>query len=235
MKDEKQIAAVIRLIKKETRKFKNPIVTEVGKSGPYHVLVSCLLSLRTRDETTAKASKRLFALAGAPEKMVRLTAKQIEKAIYPVGFYRVKAKRIKEISRVLIEKYSNKVPDDFNELMKLKGVGRKTANIVMVYGFHRHGMPIDVHCHRIPNRLGWVKTKTPEQTEEALRKLLPKRYWLDFNNTFVVFGQNICRPVKPHCWECPVARYCDYYRKVYTKPRKEPLHASWFSIWEANK
>ena len=222
MATQREITTVIRLVKKEVGKFQDPIVTEVGERSrsPYQVLVSCLLSLRTRDTTTAGAVKRLFTLAKTPQNMVKLSTKQIEKTIYPVGFYRVKAKRIKEISKVLLEKYKGKVPDDLDELLKLKGVGRKTANIVMVYGFQKEGLPIDVHCWRIPNRLGWVETKTPEQTEIELRKLIPKKYWLDFNDTFVTFGQNICKPVRPHCWECPVSKYCNYYKNVYLKKKK---------------
>ena len=129
--------------------------------------------------------------------------------IYPVGFYKTKSKRIKDISKTLIEKYNGKVPYDFNELLKLKGVGRKTANIVMVYGHKKQGfLPIDTHCHRIPNRLGWIKTKTPEQTEEELKRVLPKEYWDDFNHLFVKFGQTICVPNSPFCSRCPINKYC---------------------------
>jgi len=212
-----RIPTVIRLVKKEVKKFEEPTITQEShkKRSSYQILVGCLLSLRTKDETTARAARRLFSLAKTPKQMLKLNTRKVEKAIYPVGFYRVKAKRIKEISKVLLEKYKGRVPPDFEELMKLKGVGRKTANIVMVYGFHKPGLPIDTHCHRIPNRLGWIKTKTPEQTEQALMKILPKRYWQDFNDTFVTFGQNICRPVGPRCNICPVNKYCVYYKKVY--------------------
>lgn len=224
MPTQKEIGSVIALIKKEVGHFENPIVTEIGEQtrSPYQVLVSCLLSLRTRDYTTAKASTRLFSLAKTPQKMVSLSTKQIEKAIYPVGFYRVKAKRIKAISKTLLEEYKGKVPDSLEELLKLKGVGRKTANIVMVYGFQKDGLPIDIHCHRIPNRLGWVNTKTPEKTEIELRKLIPHRYWLAFNDTFVTFGQNICKPARPRCWECPVTRYCRYYKEIYLSSPRRP-------------
>lgn len=219
MASGKSIGTVITLVKKEVEKFQDPIVTEVGERtrSPYQVLISCLLSLRTRDETTAKAVKRLLALAKTPEEMIKLSAKQIERAIYPVGFFRVKSRRIKQISKVLLENYKGKLPDSLEELLKLKGVGRKTANIVMVYGFHKEGLPIDVHCWRIPNRLGWINAKTPEKAEMALRKLIPKRYWHDFNDTFVTFGQNICKPVRPLCPQCPVTMYCRYYRTVFRK------------------
>ncbi len=222
MTGKKDIITVIRLVKNEVDKFRDPIVTEVGEitRSPYQVLISCLLSLRTRDETTARASERLFALAKTPKEMIKLSTKQIEKAIYPVGFYKTKAKRIKEISQRILKEYEGQVPEDFDKLMQFKGVGRKTANIVMCYGFNRAGyIAVDVHVHRIPNRLGWLKTKKPEQTEKALKKILPKRYWRDFNDTFVTFGQNICKPVGPKCGTCPVKNYCKYYKNVYLKQK----------------
>ena len=205
----KTIEKVIKILKKETRKYKNPIVTEVSyDKDPYKVLISCLLSLRTKDAVTAKAANNLFKKAKTPSQMSKLKEKQIQKLIYPVGFYRVKSKRIKEISKALIKDCNGKVPSDMDELLKLKGVGRKTANIVLVFGFNKNALPIDIHCHRIPNRLGWIKTKTPEQTEMELRKILPEKYWIDFNNIFVVFGQNICVPVSPFCSKCPIYDYC---------------------------
>ena len=205
----KTIEKAIKILKKETKKFKNPIVTEVSfDKDPYKVLISCLLSLRTKDAVTAKATNNLFKKAKTPSQMLKLKGKQIQKLIYPVGFYRVKSKRIKEISKTLIKDYNGKVPSDMEELLKLKGVGRKTANIVLAFGFNKKALPIDVHCNRIPNRLGWVKTKTPEQTEQELSKILPEKYWIDFNNIFVVFGQNICVPVSPFCSKCPVYDYC---------------------------
>ena len=205
----KTIEKVIKILKKETKKFKNPIVTEVSyDKDPYKVLISCLLSLRTKDAVTAKAANNLFKKAKTPSQMSKLKEKQIQKLIYPVGFYRVKSKRIKEISKVLIKDCNGKFPSDMDELLKLKGVGRKTANIVLVFGFNKNALPIDIHCHRIPNRLGWIKTKTPEQTEMELRKILPEKYWIDFNNIFVVFGQNICVPVSPFCSKCPIYDYC---------------------------
>lgn len=211
-----KISKVIEILKKRIRNFKSPIVTEIAVQtrDPFKVLISCLLSLRTKDAVTEKASERLFRIAENPEKLSNLSLEQIEKAIYPVGFYKTKAKRIKEISKIIKEKYASIVPDNFEELLKLKGVGRKTANIVMVYGFGKEGLPIDTHCHRIPNRLGWIKTKTPEQTEKALRKLIPKKYWFDFNDLFVQFGQNICKPVKPLCNICPVKKYCEFYKNL---------------------
>ena len=201
---------IFMLLKKESKKWKNPFVTELEslEKNPFNTLISCLLSLRTKDNVTAKASLRLLRRYNTPEKIIKLTNKKIEELIYPVGFYKTKAKRIKEICEVLIKNYNSKVPESFDELIKLKGVGRKTANIVMVYGYKKQGLPIDIHCHRIPNRLGWVKTKTPEETEKELIKILPKKYWHDFNSLFVQFGQNICVPVSPFCSRCPINKYC---------------------------
>ena len=176
---------------------------------PYTTLISCLLSLRTKDEVTEQASIRLLKNNDTPQKMIKLPVPQIQKLIYPVGFYKTKAERIKEISKTLIDDYEGSVPESINELLKLKGVGRKTANIVMVYGHKKKGfLPIDTHCHRIPNRLGWIKTKNPEQTEEELRRILPKNYWDDFNHLFVKFGQTICVPISPFCSKCPINKYC---------------------------
>jgi endonuclease-3 len=200
-------------LKKEIERYDMPVVSHPDwddiEKTPFTTLISCLLSLRTKDEVTAKASYRLFKRFDTPDKFIKASEEDIQKLIYPVGFYKIKAKRIKEISKTLIENYNGKVPYDFNELLKLKGVGRKTANIVMVYGHNKKGfLPIDTHCHRIPNRLGWIKTKTPEQTEEELKRVLPKKYWDDFNHLFVKFGQTICVPISPFCSRCPINKYC---------------------------
>ncbi len=215
MVSKKRISKIIETLKEKLRGFKNPIVTDIAvqTKDPFKVLISCLLSLRTKDSVTEKASERLFKIACTPESIFNLPVEEIEKAIYPVGFYKTKARRIKEISRILKEKYNSSVPDTMGKLLELKGIGRKTANIVMVYGFGKEGLPIDTHCHRIPNRLGWIKTKNPYETEKALRKLIPKKYWFDFNDLFVQFGQSICKPVKPLCNICPIKEYCRYYKK----------------------
>ena len=176
---------------------------------PFTTLVSCLLSLRTKDEVTAVASRRLLGPYHTPERLVALSEEKIASLIYPVGFYKTKTRRIKEISQRLLDEYGGEVPGNFDALLSLKGVGRKTANIVMVFGFHEHGyLPIDSHCHEIANRLGWVRTKTAEDTEAALRKVLPEVYWDEFNELFVRFGQLVCVPVSPLCSRCPVATYC---------------------------
>jgi endonuclease-3 len=203
---------IFSLLKQELRKYGSPIVSRPKSDvpeTPFVTLISCILSLRTKDEVTDKATQRLLKDYHTPEQLSTISVKKIEDLIYPVGFYKTKARRIKEIARTLLQDYDGAVPDDFDELMKLKGVGRKTANIVMVYGHKKHGfLPIDTHCHRIPNRLGWIRTKTPEETEEALKKILPERYWDDFNDLFVRFGQTICVPISPFCSHCPIARYC---------------------------
>lgn len=200
---------VISILAKETKKWHTPAVTQVARRrDPYQVLISTLLSLRTKDEVTLAASKKLLSLAKTPREMTRLSEKKIARVIYPVGFYKTKAKRILEISKTLIEKYGGKVPSRLEELLELKGVGRKTANLVRTLGFRKLGICVDTHVHRISNRLGLVKTKTPEKTEFALRKILPKKYWIPYNDLLVSFGQTLCRPISPWCSRCPVERYC---------------------------
>jgi len=213
----KHLRAIMNRISKGLG-FEEPSLTQIARKtrDPYCVLISCILSLRTRDETTSAASRRLFALAKTPETMERMTLETLRKTIYPVGFYKTKAARIIEISRLLLKRHAGRVPDTLDALLALPGVGRKTANIVMVYGFHEPGLPIDTHCHRIPNRIGWIRTKTPDETEQVLRKVLPKRYWMIFNDLFVQFGQNVCKPIGPRCNECVIDRYCE---KVGVKPR----------------
>jgi len=207
------IEEIFKLLKEELKESKPPSASKSRWDEiidtPFTTLISCILSLRTKDEVTDRASVKLLKKYNTPEKILKLSTKKIESLIYPAGFYKTKSKRIKEISKTLIKNYSGKVPDDFNELLKLKGVGRKTANIVMLYGHKKQGfLPIDTHCHKIPNRLGWIKTKTPEQTESALKEILPKKYWNDFNLLFVTFGQKICVPVSPFCSRCPIEKFC---------------------------
>ena len=188
-----------------------PIVSKLAAENydPYALLVSTLLSLRTKDKVTAVATERLLNLARSPRDMLKVPEEKIIKAIYPVGFYRNKARTIREISNTLLEKYQGSVPDTIEELLKLKGVGRKTANLVIALGFDKDGICVDTHVHRISNRLGYISTKTPEKTESALREKLPKRFWKIYNTLMVAFGQKICRPVSPRCSSCPVYRFCD--------------------------
>ena len=178
------------------------------RRDPFRVLIACLLTLRTKDETTGPAAARLFALADTPEAMRQLPAKRIERAIFPVGFYRTKARVVLGVCRDLLERFAGQVPDDIDRLLTLKGVGRKTANLVVTQGFNKPGICVDIHVHRISNRLGYVKTKNPTETETALRAQLPRRYWIGYNDLLVSFGQNICHPVSPRCSECPVRPRC---------------------------
>ncbi len=175
---------------------------------PYLVLICCILSLRTNDKTTIKATKRMLELGKTPEEFSKLDIETLSKAIYPVGFYQNKAEQIINLSKILIKNYNSKVPDSIDELIKFKGVGRKTANLVMTKGFNIPAICVDVHVHRISNRLGYVKTKTPDETEFALRKILPKKYWIDFNTLLVTLGQNICKPQKPKCKDCSISKFC---------------------------
>jgi endonuclease-3 len=207
---DREIHSAIRTLRSEVPKWQTPIVTLVAENSdsPFQVLISCILSLRTQDTTTAQASRRLFALAETPETMSRLSIQKIEKAIFPVGFYHTKAKVIRDICRRLIKEYAGKVPDEIDELLKLKGVGRKTANLVVTLGYRKPGICVDTHVHRISNRWGYLRTKNPKETEFALRAKLPKQYWLEYNDLLVTFGQHLCRPISPMCSQCPVRRYC---------------------------
>ena len=209
--NDKSIHSVVKILRKEIRKWRVPIVGLVAENSkdPYAVLISCLLSLRTKDQATAVATERLFRLAKTPKTMVRLTPGRIQEAIYPVGFYRTKARTVLSVSRDLIARYGGCVPDELEELLTLKGVGRKTANLVVTLGFGKYGICVDTHVHRISNRLGYIKTKDPEATETALRKKLPKQYWIIFNDLLVSYGQNLCKPVSPLCSLCAIRMYCD--------------------------
>ena len=177
--------------------------------SPFTVLISCLLSLRTQDKTTGEASDRLFRLAKTPAAMAQLSPAAIEKVIYPVGFYKTKAGNIQKICRILISENKGRVPDDIDALLKLPGVGRKTANLVVTLGYNKPGICVDTHVHGITNRWGFVQTKTPEMTETALRNKLPERYWMIINDLLVTYGQNICKPISPFCSQCKIQRYCD--------------------------
>lgn len=205
------IHAIIRILRREVRRWQEPVVGVVAKESrdPFKILIACLLSLRTRDGTTAEASQRLFALAPDPARMLRLPRRRIEKAIYPVGFYRVKAKQILDICRRLLDSYGGRVPDSIDELLTFPGVGRKTANLVVTVGYHRPGICVDIHVHRISNRWGYVKTGKPEETEAALRRTLPGKYWITYNDLLVPFGQNVCQPVSPYCSRCKLTAYCE--------------------------
>lgn len=206
-----QIHQAMAILAGAVREWATPAVTVVATRDhdPFKVLISCILSLRTRDQTTAQASERLFALADTPGKLARLSADQVQQAIFPVGFYRNKALQILEISRQLQESYAGQVPDEMDQLLRFKGVGRKTANLVLTLGFGKPGICVDIHVHRICNRWGYLRTKSPEETERALRMSLPPQYWIPINDLLVSFGQNRCTPVSPRCTGCPLYELCD--------------------------
>jgi endonuclease-3 len=209
---QEQIHAAIRIIKREISRWQEPVVGVVAKESdrdPFLILISTLLSLRTKDRTTREAGDRLFAMARTPTTMLKLPLKKLERAIYPVGFYRTKAKAIHQTCRRLIDDYAGKVPDSIDELVKLPGVGRKTANLVVTIGYGKPGICVDIHVHRISNRWGYIKTKTPEESEQALRQKLPKQYWITYNDLLVPYGQNLCLPVSPLCSTCKLTELCD--------------------------
>ena len=198
------------LFAEEIRQWSEPVVGIVAhqSSNPFLILIACVLSLRTKDHTTSEACQRLFALATDPISMKRLPLDRLERAIYPVGFYRTKAKHIRLISHRILEAYDGKVPDSIDELLTLDGVGRKTANLVVTVGYNKPGICVDVHVHRICNRWGYVKTRKPEETEVVLRSKLPKRHWITLNDLLVPFGQNLCRPISPLCSQCKLSAFC---------------------------
>ena len=213
--NDKDIDKIMKELLKVTKRMPMPVVTEiklVTNRDAYKILISTMLSLRTKDSTTRDASMRLFEKAGNPKDMLKLSEEEIAKLIYPVGFYRVKAKNILEVSQTIIDDYNGKVPDEIDELLKLRGVGRKVANLVVTEAFDKYGICVDTHVHRISNRFGYVSTKKPEQTEFALRKKLPKKYWRVYNDTLVIYGQNLCKPINPLCNQCSVSKYCDYFK-----------------------
>ena len=209
---QEQIHAAIRIVKREIRRWQEPVVGVVAKESdrdPFLILISTLLSLRTKDRTTREAGDRLFAMARTPAAMLKLPLKKLERVIYPVGFYRTKANAIHQICRRLIDEYDGVVPDSIDELVTFPGVGRKTANLVVTIGYGKPGICVDIHVHRISNRWGYIKTKTPEESEQVLRRALPKQYWIIYNDLLVPYGQNLCLPVSPLCSTCKLTELCD--------------------------
>jgi endonuclease-3 len=208
---DSDIHEVMKILRESARAWAPALVDDKGTDewNPYQVLIATILSLRTKDTLTAQIAPKLFALADSPDKMVRYNPEQIAEVIYPVGFYRNKAKAILAISQKLIDDYGGRVPDDLDELLALPGVGRKTANLVVTVGYGKPGICVDIHVHRISNRWGYVQTKTPEQTEFKLREKLPRIYWLEYNGLLVSMGQNLCTPTSPWCSRCPVIQFCD--------------------------
>jgi endonuclease-3 len=206
-----KINDIVKILKKELDLGEMPIVSHLAQSerDPFLILISTLLSLRTKDEVTAEATGRLFALASTPEAMLKVPQAKIAKVIFPVGFYRNKAKTIHHTCRELIDRFGSKVPDNLDDLLSIKGVGRKTANLVVTLAYGKNGICVDTHVHRISNRLGYVATKSPDETEMALRDKLPRKHWIIYNTLLVAFGRKTCKPVSPLCSTCPLSRYCD--------------------------
>jgi endonuclease-3 len=208
--DARGVGRALAVLRREAAGWNAPIVSfiAVQHGDPFRTLISCILSLRTKDATTAAASSRLFARAHTPEAILALSPKTLERLIYPVGFYRTKARVIRGICSDLIEKFDGRVPDEIDALLTLKGVGRKTANLVVTEAYAKPGICVDTHVHRISNRWGLVRTKTPDKTEIALREVLPLRHWIEYNGILVAFGQTICHPTSPWCSRCKIASLC---------------------------
>jgi len=215
----KSVAKLLRILARKSPKWNAPIVALAAQQNqdPFLTLIGCILSLRTKDETTAVACEKLFAKARTPEAMLALAPKTLERLIYPVGFYRTKARVIRGICRDLIEKFGGRVPDNIDDLLTLNGVGRKTANLVVTQAFRKPGICVDTHVHRISNRWGLVASKTPDKTEMALREVLPRRHWIDYNTILVAFGQTLCQPVSPWCSRCPIAAECPRIGVVHSR------------------
>lgn len=205
----KKISKIIEILKKYFRYKRRTTLNRMHKrQEDFKILIACLLSLRTKDEITKKVSEELFKVAKTPEEIVKIPIKKLEKIVFSTGYYKKKARILKSVSRELLARFDGKVPRTKEELLSIKGIGPKTANIVLNFAFGKDELPIDTHCHRIPNRIGLIKTKKPEETEKALKKILPKKYWRDFNAIFVLFGKNICLPTSPLCSKCPIEDYC---------------------------
>lgn len=213
-----QMEKILRQMMDTMNSVKPPRMTalrelhEAETGGPFSILIGTILSARTKDESTTKVVKALFAKYKNAKELANAKLGDVEKIIRPIGFYHVKSKRIIEVAKIIDSKYRGKVPDDLDELVELPGVGRKTANCVLVYAYDKPAIPVDIHVHRISNRLGLVETKTPEDTEQELMKKIPKKYWIEINDTFVMYGQNICKPVSPMCNVCKINKVCKFYK-----------------------
>ena len=210
MVTNRHISKVLRLVRVAISAWEPAALGKIAEEShdPFRVLISCILSQQTKDQVTEAASERLYRLADRPDTILALSERRIARAIYPVSFYRTKARTIREVCRVLLTRFAGQVPDRLEALLSLNGVGRKTANLVVTVGYRKPGICVDTHVHRISNRWGYVTTTTPEQTEMALRRKLPKRHWISYNDLLVPFGQHLCRPISPFCSRCPVERWC---------------------------
>jgi len=210
MVSNRQIDRVLHLVQETIKAWEPPALNKIADESrdPFRVLISCILSQQTKDAVTGQASARLYRLADRPETLLALSERRIARAIYPVSFYRTKARTIRQVCRDVLTRFKGLVPDRLEALLSLNGVGRKTANLVLTVGYRKPGICVDTHVHRISNRWGYVRTKTPEQTEMILRQKLPKRHWITYNDLLVPFGQHLCRPISPFCSRCPVEHWC---------------------------
>ncbi|BER92880.1 MAG: endonuclease [Candidatus Atribacteria bacterium] len=208
MLDATTIEKILVILQDKKREWQDYTLSSQEKD-PLRVLLGCILSQRTKDVVTQKVAERLFRIAPSAEAIAKLSEEELSRIIYPVGFYRRKAKTLREVSKILLEKHGGKVPSSLEELLQLPGVGRKTANLVLSVSFEKEAIAVDTHVHRIANRTGMVDTKNPEETEKELRKIIPKKWWKELNHTLVLFGQNICLPRRPRCGMCPVEKYCE--------------------------
>ena len=214
----KNIPKVMDKLLRAYGEYRQPTIRRTSKTeDAFKVLMSCLLSLRTQDKNTEIASKNLFKFAKKPQDILKIPIKKLEKLIYVSGHYKKKARVLKHVSKELIKRFNSKVPDNKEDLLSIKGIGPKTANIVLCFAYGKNVIPVDTHVHRIPNRLGWVKTKKPEETEKELEKLVPKKYWKEINTTLILHGKNICKPISPLCSECTVNKFC---RKINVKRKR---------------
>jgi len=218
--NERDIPQIFAILQENKKQWQDSTLESLEKD-PFLVLVGCILSLRTKDQMTRQVAERLFRTVRTPQQLLGLSEEELIRLIYPVGFYRRKAKNLRDISCILIEKYQGKVPSILEELLELPGVGRKTANLVLTVGFGNPGICVDTHVHRIVNRWGYVNTKTPEKTEIALRDKLPLKFWIPINSLLVLFGQNICLPRQPRCNRCPIENYCDKMRVEFMEIKKK--------------
>ncbi len=205
---KKNINKIMGILSKKYNITKTTLNNMREKPDAFKILVSCLISLRTRDENTAKISEKLFNVAKTPEGIIKLPTKKLEKLIFSSGYYKNKAKTIKHVSKEILKKFNGRVPDTREELLSIKGIGPKTANIVLAFAYGKNVIPVDVNVHRIVNRLGWVETKTAEKTEIKIHKIMPKKFWSETNSILIQFGREICLPVSPWCSKCPIKKYC---------------------------
>lgn len=217
-----QISKFVKILELESKNWDVPVVDLIAlqENSPFKVLISTIISLRTKDEVTLKASLRLYKFLKKPKDVFNISSQQIEKAIYPCAFFKRKALQIKEICEILVNKYNSIIPDEIDELLKFNGVGRKTANLVLIQGYNKLGMCVDTHVHRISNRLGLVNTKMADDTEMVLREILEKKHWKTINSILVAFGQSTCRPIGPKCELCKITKYCDFFKSPDNKINK---------------